>query len=81
MKIRRNQLVSIYLSSKNFECSLWRHLTVSIFYDSAFYSSLLCGSGDQIKVFSNGECVRRLVGHTGKVTSIVLNPVNSLQVT
>lgn len=42
--------------------------------------SLLCGSGDQVKVFSNGECVRRLVGHTGKVTSIVLNPVNSLQV-
>lgn len=43
-------------------------------------ASLLCGSGDQIKIFNRGECTRNLKGHEGKVTSIILYQQETYQV-
>ncbi|XP_048245005.1 WD repeat-containing protein 75-like [Haliotis rufescens] len=42
---------------------------------------LFCGSGSAVKVYSteSGECVRELQAHTDKVTCLMLNPANKLQ--
>ncbi|KAJ3591859.1 hypothetical protein NHX12_006990 [Muraenolepis orangiensis] len=47
--------------------------------DSRF---LICASGEYIKVFSTSteECIHHLEGHTDRVTGLVLNPSNHLQV-